>query len=113
MPAMNASNDNALREFSSRISKYFLQFLETDFHRQQAPRRRIQLRNDANQTTGVALRKYDSLYRHVINLLGKDLTGNSPRTLNIAHGRFKSPVSAPLRNLIEQYIDQLEPQKFA
>jgi hypothetical protein len=107
---MNESD--GFRQFGFKVSKYFLEFLETDFHRQQAPRRRIQLRNDTNQTTGVALRKYDSLYRHVVNLLGKDLTGNGPRTLNIPHGRFKAPIRAPLRNLIGQYIDQLEPQKF-
>ena len=98
-------------QFGFKVSKYFLEFLETDFHRQQAPRRCVQLRNDTNQTTGVALRKYDSLYRHVVNLLGKDLTGNGPRTLNIPHGRFKALISAPLRNLIGQYIDQLEAQK--
>jgi len=99
-------------QFGFKVSKYFVEFLETDFHCQQTPRRRIQLRNDTNQTTGVALRKYKSLYGHVVNLLGKDLTGNGPRTLNIPHGRFKAPISAPLRNLIGQYIDQLELQKF-
>jgi hypothetical protein len=108
---MNASDDT-LGQFGFKVSKYFLEFLETDFYRQQAPRRRVQLRNDTNQTAGIALRKYDSLYRHVVNLLGKDLTGNGLGMLNIPHSRFKAPISAPLRNLIGQDIDQLELQKF-
>jgi hypothetical protein len=36
---------NALRQFDFKISRYFLDFLEIDFKRQQAPRRRIQLKN--------------------------------------------------------------------
>jgi hypothetical protein len=52
---MNTSND-ALRQFGLKVSRYFLDFLETDFKRQQAPRRRIQLKNEANQNTGVPLR---------------------------------------------------------
>jgi hypothetical protein len=54
--SMNASDD-ALRQFGFKVS---LDFLETDFKRQQAPRRRIQLKNEANQNTGVPLRKYEA-----------------------------------------------------
>jgi hypothetical protein len=107
---MNTGN---FREFSSKVSKYFLEFLETDFHRQQAPRRRINLRNDANQTTGITVRKYESLYHHVINLLTRDLQGNSARVLNVPRGRFKAPINPIVRNLIGQFIENLEPQKFA
>lgn len=55
-PAMNGSD--ALHQFGFKVSRYFLDFLETDFKRQQAPRRRIQLKNEANQNTGVALRPH-------------------------------------------------------
>jgi hypothetical protein len=44
---LGMDGSNALRQFDFKISRYFLDFLEIDFKRQQAPRRRIQLKNDA------------------------------------------------------------------
>jgi hypothetical protein len=79
---MNATPEK-LGEFGTKVSKYFLEFLETDFHRQQAPRRRIQLRNDANQTTGVPLRKYDALYHAVVGLLITEVPGTGARVLHV------------------------------
>lgn len=110
-PDTNASND-ALRQFGLKVSRYFLDFLETDFKRQQAPRRRIQLRNEANQTAGVPLRKYEALYHAVVALLAKNLTGNGRRELTVPRGRYKAPIPPALKNLIGQYIDAIEPQKF-
>ncbi len=51
----------ALKEFSQKVCRYFLDFLETDFKRQQAPRRRIQLKTDTGFRSGMALRKYPRL----------------------------------------------------
>jgi hypothetical protein len=101
-----------LREFGLKVSKYFLEFLETDFHRQQAPRRRIQLRNDANQTTGVPLRKYDTLYRVTIGLLTKEVSGTGTRVLNVPRGKYKAPINPILKNLLDQHVDAVEPEKF-
>jgi hypothetical protein len=103
---------NKLREFGLKVSKYFLEFLETDFHRQQAPRRRIQLRNEANQTTGVPLRKYDTLYRVTIGLLTKEVSGTGMRVLNVPRGKYKAPINPILKNLIDQHVDTIEPEKF-
>ncbi len=109
-------SDN-LQQFGFKVSRYFLDFLETDFKetdfkRQQAPRRRIQIKNDANQTTGVPLRKYEALHHAVAALLAKDLAGNGPRALIVPRGRYKAPINPLLKNLIGQYIDAIETQKF-
>jgi hypothetical protein len=101
-----------LREFTTKISRYFLNFLETDFHRQQAPRRRIQLKSDTNQTTGVPLRKYETLYRAIINLLSREVSVTGARVLNVPRGRYKAALNPVLRNLINQQIDAIEPEKF-
>jgi len=104
-------SDN-LQQFGFKVSRYFLDFLETDFKRQQAPRRRIQIKNDANQITGVPLRKYEALHHAVAALLAKDLAGNGPRALTVPRGRYKVPIDPLLKNLIGQYIDAIETQKF-
>lgn len=51
---------DTLHQFGFKVRRYFLDFLETDFKRQHVPRRRIQLKNQANQATGVPLRKNDT-----------------------------------------------------
>jgi hypothetical protein len=108
-PSMNGSD--ALRQFGFKVSRYFLDFLETDFKHQQAPRRRIQLKNEANQNTGVSLRKYEALYRAVVALIAKE-TGNGRREITIARGRYRASINPVLKNLIAQHIDAIEPQKF-
>lgn len=110
---LDGSNQGgALREFGQKISRYFLEFLETDFHRQQAPRRRIQLKNDANQTTGTPLRKYEALYRAIVGLLAKDLAGNGQRAIAVSRGRYRAPINPVLRNLVDQYVDAIDSGKF-
>lgn len=59
----------AVREFAAKVSRYFLDFLGTDFKKTQAPRRRVQLRNEAGFRTGVPLRKYDTSGSVVVNNL--------------------------------------------
>lgn len=71
------------------------------------------MRNDASQLTGVALRKYETLYHAVINLLTKDLPGNGSRVLNVPRGRYKAPINPVVKNLIGKFIDSLQSEKFA
>ena len=100
-----------LREFAQKAGQYFLDFLETDFKKQQPPRRRVQLKNEANQTTGIALHKYQSLYTAVINLLGENNQGT--QTLVIPRGKYTARVSAQLKDLAFKFIDEYNSEKFA
>lgn len=100
----------AVREFATKVSRYFLDFLETDFKKTQAPRRRVQLKTEAGFRTGVPLRKYDTLMRAVWNLLDKAV--EEKRELRIRRGQFKAPVSPVLRNLIRQHISAIESKEF-
>jgi AAA domain len=110
--ALGTGDPDNLRQFGFKVSRYFLDFLETDFKRQQAPRRRVQLKNDANQTTAVPLRKYEALYRAVVAMLSKEVAGNGSRVLTIPRGRYKALINPVLKNLIEQHIDVIDPQIF-
>jgi hypothetical protein len=41
--------------FIKEVAKYFMDFLETDFHRQRNPRRTVRLRNNDNLKIGLNL----------------------------------------------------------
>ena len=57
--------------FSKKVLRYFLSFLQTDFKKQQAPRRRIQLKSDVGFRMGMPLRKYVSLYKAAWKFAGE------------------------------------------
>ena len=46
-------------KFIKEVAKYFMDFLETDFHKRSAPKRSISFRNDKNYLVGINLKKYD------------------------------------------------------
>lgn len=50
-----------LRNVAVQVCHYFKDFLESDFKRQQAPRRRIILQSDAGFRTGMRVRAYPTL----------------------------------------------------
>src|SRR5688572_7082227 len=91
----------AVREFATKVSRYFLDFLQTDFKKKQAPRRRVQLKTGAGFRSGVPLRKYDQFTRAVWTLLEKPV--EEKLELRIRRGQFKAPVSFVLRDLIRQH----------
>lgn len=100
-------SDQGIKGFSQKVLRYFLTFIQTDFKRQLAPRRRILLKTGNDFKIGVPLRKYSSLY----SLIWK-FVSESPKNgleIRIGVGEYTSPISVNLRNLIKQHIDAIEP----
>lgn len=102
--------DSPIAGFAAKVSRYFLDFLETDFKKQQAPRRRIQLKNDVGFRTGLPLRKYPTLYASVWKMLSESIDEIQP--LRIARGRFTATISPTLRDLIRQHVDSMDSSSF-
>lgn len=100
----------AITEFAGRVSRYFLDFLETDFKRKQAPRRRITLKNESGFRTAVPLRKYRSLYADIWTLLSKPVKENG--VLRVSRQTYKAPISHTLRDLIRQHISRFDSTNF-
>lgn len=51
-------NPQNTKEFIKDVVKYFMDFLETDFHKRKNPRRVVKLRNEDNLVIGLNLSKY-------------------------------------------------------
>lgn len=108
----NAKPDNGegtktdgIKGFARNVLRYFQDFIETDFHRQQAPRRRVILKNDVGFRMGVPLRKYPSLFDAIWKTCREPLS--SPFEVRIPKGRFTSPLSPTLSDLIRQQIEAI------
>lgn len=107
---MNEGLRSAIAGFAAKVSRYFLDFLETDFKRQRAPRRKIQLKNDAGFRTGLPLRKYPTLYSVIWKLLRTPIGEIEP--LRIPRNRHTAPISPTLRDLIRQHVNSIDVSAF-
>jgi hypothetical protein len=101
---------DGVRGFSQKVLHYFLDFLQTDFKKQQAPRRRISLKSDAGFRLGMPLRKYQSLYAAVWKFVGAP-TQNGLQ-FKISHGQYRAPINSTLRDLISQRIESIPAKDF-
>lgn len=96
--------------FARRVLRYFQDFIQTDFKRQQAPRRRVVLKNDAGFRMGVPLRKYPTLYDALLKQI--QLPISKGFEFSIPKGRYTSPLSPTLRDLIRQQIEAIPNEVF-
>ncbi len=102
-----AAQLGTVQGFSQKILRYFLTFLQTDFKKQQAPRRRIQIKTDVGFRAGMPLRKYVSLYKAAWKFATDAPEGGL--TLRIAPGQYTAPISLTLRDLIRQHVEVIDP----
>jgi hypothetical protein len=54
--------------FIKEVAKYFMDFLETDFHKRRIPKRSIQFRSKNNLLVGLNLNKYRIFNEQPIHL---------------------------------------------
>ncbi|KAF3997975.1 AAA domain-containing protein [Glaciimonas immobilis] len=109
-PAMVAPSIDGIKGFARRVLRYFQDFIETDFKRQQAPRRRVILKNDAGFRLGIPLRKYAMLFDAVWSASRHSLA--QPFEVRIPKGRYTSPLSLTLRDLIKKQVAMVDDEEF-
>lgn len=95
-----------LREVGVQICHYFKDFLETDFKRQQAPRRRIELQSESGFRTGMRVRPYEGLQRELWNLLSR--ASGDALQLKMAPRKFTRSLSPIVQKVVEEQIAAIE-----
>lgn len=95
-------DSKTLRELALKVSQYFRDFLESDFRRQQAPRRRIILQTENGFRAGMRVAPYPELDRALWKLL--DQPSGHELLLQIQPRRFTRAVSPTLRKIIAEHI---------
>src|SRR3989338_4836465 len=91
--------------FIKEVAKYFMDFLETDFHKHKFPRRTIKFRNNDNLLIGLNLQKYPSFNKLAWKLIIKGFDRGS---LNkIEKGVYKTNLPKNLLDLITLQISKI------
>ena len=75
-------------DFIKQLVKYYMDFLETDFHRRKTPRRNIKFKDKNNLSVGIKLRKYEMFNAQIQKIVIKGFDIDSP--LEIRKGVYKN-----------------------
>lgn len=99
-------DSTVLREVAIQVSGYFRDFLESDFKKQSAPRRRILLQSSEGFRCGMRAKPYEGLERVLWELIGK--ASGAPELLKVAPRQYTRPISTNLRLVIASQIEQIQ-----
>lgn len=94
-----------LQDLSIKISKYFLEFLETDFKRQQAPKRRIVLQQDNGFKCGMRIAPYAELQKTLWNLLNKPV--NEEIAFTFKPKAYLRQLSISLKLVLKEQVETI------
>ncbi len=101
-------NKNGLA-FIKEVAKYFMDFLETDFHKRRTPKRSIKFRNDNNLLVGLNLNKYPAFNKIVWKSINHTFDRN---ILNkIEKGVYKTNIPNNLLDLIKIQVKKISEKK--
>lgn len=102
---MEGNGLNYLKE----VAKYFMDFLETDFHKRKNPRRTIQQRSEDNLLVGIKLDKYptfnDTIWKSVKTAF------DSKALKQISQGTYRSKIPTNLIDLIRYQLRNVTAEK--
>ncbi|MEI9966045.1 MAG: hypothetical protein WDM92_16770 [Caulobacteraceae bacterium] len=102
---------NTLRELAIKVSQYFLDFLESDFKRQQAPRRRIVLQTESGFRAGMKIGAYPALQQNLWHLLERPIERNL--SFKFQPRMYSRPITPTLRGIIREQIAAISVEAIA
>jgi len=96
-------------KFVKEIAKYFMDFLETDFHKQRTPKRVIRSRNNDNLLVGLNLGKYPSFNALIWKSIIKAFDKSALRT--IPKGKYKTNIPKNLLRFIKFQTEKISQEQ--
>lgn len=97
--------------FVKQLATYYMDFLETDFHRRRNPKRTIRFRNSDNLLVGVSLARYPSFLQQIPKLF--QAAFHKSVVSHIAKGSYRTTIPTALLKLIELELANISETLFA
>ncbi|MBM3255883.1 MAG: hypothetical protein FJZ04_00205 [Candidatus Moranbacteria bacterium] len=91
--------------FIKEVAKYFMDFLETDFHKRKNPKRSIQFRSSNNLLVGLNLNKYPSFNNLVNKAINHAFDKNTLNT--IQKGVYRTNIPKNLLDLVKLQTEKI------
>jgi hypothetical protein len=108
--AMQGVRDSAgTIAFVKELAKYYMDFLETDFHRRKSPKRSVRFRNAANLLVGINLARYpvfnQAAWKAILSGFTKD------GVADVRKGTYRTAFPAALLQLIQLELQKISTQQ--
>ncbi len=102
---------SAIRDLAKSVSSYFLNYLETDFKKQQTPGRRLQLQREGGLRVGLSL----SRYAHLNNAFWKALESPASELEPVIVSRraFTTTLSDRFRDSVVRSVQAIPSESYA
>ncbi len=97
--------------FIKELATYFMDFLETDFHKRRSPKRKIILRTNDNLLSGVSIKKYPTFYSKVLSAVSEK-TLNNEKIATVYKGVYKCDVPKNLTDVIQLQLKRFTDKSF-
>ncbi|MBU4351424.1 topoisomerase DNA-binding C4 zinc finger domain-containing protein [Patescibacteria group bacterium] len=91
--------------FIKEVAKYFMDFLETDFHKRKNPKRSIQFKSSNNLLVGLNLNKYPSFNNLVNKAINHAFDKNTLNT--IQKGVYRTKIPKNLLDLVKLQTEKI------
>lgn len=101
----NVSNLKSLT-FMKKVAKYFMDFLETDFHRRRIPKRNIRLHSAENLLIGINTNRYPAFEELVWKAVNKSFDKNVIK--KISKGVYRTKIPENLVDLISRKVKNVQ-----
>lgn len=109
--AQGESKLNKQLDFIKEVAKYFMDFLETDFHKRKNPKRGIQLRSGNNLLIGLNLNKYPAfaslIWKTINHAFDKSIPNGIPK------GVYRTNIPKNLLDIIELSVNKITNKQIA
>jgi hypothetical protein len=100
-----------VRELAKGVSSYFLNYLETDFKKQQTPGRRLQLQREGGLRVGLSLSRYAPLNTAFWTALSKPTSDLEP--LTVTRRGYTSTLSDRFRETVVRAVQSIDSDAYA
>ncbi|MCC7290264.1 hypothetical protein IT417_03380, partial [bacterium] len=97
--------------FIKELATYFMDFLETDFHKRRSPKRKIILRTNDNLLSGINVKKYPSFYSKVLTSISQESL-DTEKISTINKGVYKCDVPKNLTDVIQLQLKRFTKKNF-
>ena len=101
------TNKNPIN-FMKEVAKYFMDFLESDFHKKNAPKRAVIYRNQKNYLVWTNLKKYDKFFNLVLETVHANF---EKEALTVKKGEYYTKIPQDFLDLIQLKVDQIDDSK--
>jgi hypothetical protein len=111
MPATTPNTSEGVKlegnlAFVKEVAKYFMDFLETDFHKRKNPKRSVKLRNRDGLLVGLNLAKYPSFEREIFALIGQAFQKDAP--LRLSRNVYRTSLPQGLLDLVKLQVSKIK-----